>query len=143
MHARLGGDELLLRAKAERPLNPDFVLPNGQLVEVDEIQHFTSDRLLTLEHHPTGASLGFDRGTYRELCDHHHGTADRYRADKTATDFPFPGGRRAQRAFLDAVRDLIAPYLTGHPVLRVPAPECDAVVAFARVERSLVEAAHR
>jgi hypothetical protein len=141
MHARLGGDEPLVRAKAQRPLSPDFVLPNGQLVEVDEIQHFTSDRLRTLELYPPEVSLGFDLGFYRDLCDRHHRTADRYRADKTATDFPFPGGRRAQRAFLDAVRDLLAPYLAGHPVLRVPAPECDAALAFARAERSLFEAA--
>ncbi len=80
---------------------------------------------------------------YRELCAVHRQTADRYRADKTAADFPRLGGRRAQRAFLDAVRELLAPYLTGRPVLRVAAPECDARLAFARVERRLREAAGR
>jgi hypothetical protein len=143
MHALLGGDALLLRAKAERALSPDFVLPNGQIVEVDEIQHFTTDRLRTLELYPPDVSLGFDLGTYRELCQRHHRSADGYRAAKHATDFPFPGGRRAQRAFLDAVRDLLAPHLTGHPVLRVPAPECDADLAFARVEHRLFETTAR
>jgi hypothetical protein len=143
LHARLGGDQQLLRAKPERALRPDFVLATGQLVEVDEIQHFTSDRLLTFELYPSEISLGFDLGMYRDFCALYRETADRYRADKTATDFPCSGGRRAQRAFLDAVRDLMAPYLTGRPVLRVAAPECDARLAFARVEGRLAEAAAR
>ncbi len=50
--------------------------------------------------------------------------ADRYRATKNAPDFPIPGSRTAQRAYLDAARDLLGPAM-GYRVIRIPAPEQD------------------
>jgi hypothetical protein len=140
IHQGLGGDEDALTAKrAGSSPRPDFFLPSAALiVEVDEIQHFTSDRLLTLEAYPETVQLAFDVGEYRSLVSQWSSVADSYRAAKPAVDFPRPGGRRAQRAYFDAVRDLVAPSF-GWTVLRVPAPECDAATAAARLTDRLAQ----
>ena len=133
----LGGDSGNLAAKRAGALRPDAVLA-GQIVEVDETQHFTSDRLKSLALYPDDVPLGYDRGEYARLCEKWAGQADRYRASKTSVDFYREGGRRAQRAYFDAVRDLLAPYCCGKPVLRIPAPERDPDLAFARF-RNMVD----
>lgn len=130
IHAALGGDADMLSAKRSAPLRMDFVDMDRRLViEVDEIQHFTTDRRNALELYPSDAKAG--RQDYVPLLSSWCGAADRYRAKKPAADFPFAGGRRAQRACLDAVRDLVLPAL-GYTLIRVPAPECDGRLAFAR-----------
>jgi hypothetical protein len=136
---RLGGDEAALASKrpGADPL-PDFVHHERRLIiEIDETQHFTTDRLATFDAYPRGASLAYDVVIYQELvrtwCSH----GDRYRASKQTVDFSFTGGRRAQRAYFDTVRDLLAPCF-GWRVIRVPAPECDPVLAFDRF-RGLIE----
>lgn len=134
IHELLGGNAGLLTGKrAGSSPRPDFVLASANLiVEVDEIQHFTSERFVTLGLYPRNAQLAFDIDEYRALISQWSGVADKYRAVKPAVDFPHAGGCRAQRAYFDAVRDLVAPAL-GWQVMRVPAPECDASVAAARL----------
>jgi hypothetical protein len=141
IHQRLGGDEGLLAGKrAGSSPRPDFVLASANMiVELDEIQHFTSDRLATLELYPRNVQLAFDIGEYRALIGQWSEVADRYRAAKPSADFPQAGGRRAQRAYFDAVRDLVAPSF-GRRVLRVPAPECEAAIAAARLTARLPHA---
>ncbi len=143
IHQRLGGDESLLAGKrAGSSPRPDFLLAREHLiVEVDEIQHFTSDRLATLELYPRNADLAFDVAEYRALITKWMAVADNYRAAKPAVDFPRAGGRRAQRAYFDSIRDLVAPSF-GWRVLRVPAPECDAGIAAARLRDRIASAAH-
>ena len=132
----LGGDEQLLAAKRRLPLRPDGYL-DGQLLEVDEIQHFSSARLRTLEMYPAGTALGFDLDEYRELCRHWSSRGgDHYRAAKQTVDFPHHGGRTAQRAYFDAARDLLAEPLGAGPVIRVAAPGCDGTLALRRLEQS-------
>jgi hypothetical protein len=142
IHQRLGGDEGLLAAKrAGSSPRPDFLFPWASvIVEVDEIQHFTSDRLATLELYPKNAELAFDIAEYRALITKWSAAADNYRAAKPAVDFPHAGGRRAQRAYFDAVRDLVAPSF-GWRVLRVPAPECDAAIATKRLKERIASPA--
>lgn len=130
IYAALGGDEQLLATKRAVSLKIDFLdLEKGFAVEVDEIQHFTTDRERSLGDYPDDTPI--DLGTYRATIAAWKARADRYRAAKPAADFPHAGGRRAQRAYLDAVRDLVLPAL-GYTLVRVPAPECDGSVAFAR-----------
>ena len=62
--------------------------------------------------------------------------SDRYRADKEALAFRRPGGRRAKRAYLDAVRDLAAP-ITGWRVFRVAAAHGDGERAYQEVRGRL------
>lgn len=130
----LGGDEDALASKrAGSDPTPDFLYgPSGHLLELDETQHFTTDRRLTLEMYPSPLNLGFDIEAYSALCDTWNATADRYRAAKQTRDFPHPGGRRAQRAYFDALRDLAGPALGNGPVIRIPAPECDSSLAYRR-----------
>ena len=40
-------------------------------------------------------------------------------------DFDFQGGRRAQRAYFDAVKDLLAPTFTGATLVRIPVLDRD------------------
>lgn len=129
----LGGDEDLLRAKRASRLRPDGFL-GGRILEVDEIQHFSTARGIALELYPDGAALGFDRDAYRALCRRWgpHG-GDRYRAAKRTVEFPRPGGRTAQRAYFDALRDLGAPHSGTGPVIRIPAPECNPALALERL----------
>lgn len=134
IYQRLGGDEQALASKrAGSSPRPDFFLRAAAvIVEVDEIQHFTSDRLMTLELYGKDVQLVFDIDEYRALIRRWRSIADNYRAAKPAVDFRRPGGRRAQRAYFDALRDLVAPSY-GWTVLRVPAPECDAPIAANRL----------
>jgi hypothetical protein len=134
---RLGGDASRLATKRAAPLRVDFYAPQVDLfIEVDETQHFTTERAQTFESYEP--DIPVERvEEYRRLIEVWKRHADRYRASKPAIDFPRPGGRRAQRAYLDAVRDLAAPQL-GIRLVRIPAPECDAALAFERLEDTLV-----
>jgi very-short-patch-repair endonuclease len=138
LHNQLRGNEELLASKrAGSSPRLDFVLPTHELIiEVDQIQHFTRDRLTTLRAYSTGAGCAFDIEHYCSLVNRWRQQGDRYRAAKSTTDFPFAGGRRAQRAYFDACRDLIAP-AHGFRVLRVPAPECNGSLAYRRFTRAL------
>lgn len=75
-------------------------------------------------------SLGFDVGAYRKLISTWRARADRAYAHKTSADFPSPGGRQAQRAYNDSLRDLLAPTFTAHPIVRlaIPGRSLDGIV---------------
>jgi len=124
IHLTLGGSAKALAGK--RPGNPpvpDLVhVPTGCLIEVDEIQHFTTARLRTFDLYPP-TELGYDVGTYRAAVVRHKSKGDRAFAHKVSVDFPNLGGRQAQRAYNDALRDLLAPTFTGHGVVRIPVPD--------------------
>lgn len=144
LHRQLGGNEQFLASKRSGS-NPrlDFLMPAKKLIiEVDEIQHFTSDRLTTLRAYADGVDCAFDIEHYCALVERWRHRGDRYRAAKRAIDFPFDGGRRAQRAYFDACRDLTAP-AHAFRVLRVPAPECDGTHAYRRFTHLLEQVADR
>jgi hypothetical protein len=125
IHRRLGGDALLLANKSSGagPV-PDFLHTGlGCIVEIDEEQHFTTSRLATFELYPADVPLGFDRDEYIDLLGRWRTRGDKAFAHKTASDFPGTGGRQAQRAYNDALRDLLAPTFTGDPVIRIPVPD--------------------
>jgi hypothetical protein len=138
LHGQLGGDATLLASKRSS-VGPqlDFLMPERSLVvELDEIQHFTTDRLASFGAYGDSAELAYDVAQYCTLIEHWRDHGDRYRAAKPAADFPFAGGRRAQRAYFDACRDLAAPD-AGLRVLRVPAPECTGALAYRRFKTAL------
>ncbi len=134
IHAELGGDEHLLASKRVSHPKIDMVLAETVLVEVDEFQHFTTARMRMLAHYD-GVQVQFDVGEYLALCRAHASRADAYRQAKIAADFPFPGGRTAQRAYLDSVRDMIGPAF-GHQVIRIPAPFNDVGTALEDLRRA-------
>jgi hypothetical protein len=139
IYLRLGGDETALANKRSgRDPKPDFLLGDTeQIVEIDEIQHFTSDRLLTLQLYPARGEFGFDLDAYMAQCEFWRVTGDGYRAAKPTVDFTHPDGRRAQRAYFDSVRDLAALDFGNGPVIRIPAPECDGDLAYERFQAAL------
>ena len=124
IHLRLGGDAAVLRAKAPRPSpTPDLVHTElGCIVEVDEVQHFTTARLSSLDSYPVAVPLGFDADDYRAHIREWRSKGDAAFAHKLSKDFPNRGGRQAQRAYNDSLRDLLAPTFTGFPVIRIAAP---------------------
>lgn len=78
-----------------RKLEFDFYLPSFNVViEFDELQHFTAERKVTLEHYPS-ENFSFDVNRWEKLCEMKKKDAD-------------PPERDWQRAFRDAVRDLRA-----------------------------------
>jgi hypothetical protein len=89
----LGGDEAALRAKrAGSDPCPDIAFEERSwLVEYDEQQHFTSDRLVTFDRYPTDVDVAYNIDEYRSLVRRLSGTADRYRASKQSVDFQFHG----------------------------------------------------
>lgn len=133
----LGGDKAAQSAKRLTALPGDFVHEaTGTFIEIDESQHFTTFRLLTLQHYPAGVPLGFDIDHYRRLCEQWAPRSDRYRATKSAVGFG-ERGRQRQRAYHDALRDLVTPEMGHPPVIRVAAPDRDGVGAYARVRDRL------
>jgi hypothetical protein len=130
----LGGDEKDLAAGAHASLRHDWVAEDARLiVEVDESQHFMSDRLLTLRNYPPDADVCFSVVEYISPCEALAGGSDAYRIAKPTRAFRRQGGRRAQRAYFDAVCDLAAPHF-GWRVFRVPAGHNDGAApsTFAR-----------
>lgn len=139
IHRRLGGDADLLAAKmsGNRPV-PDLIHDElGCVIEVDEVQHFTTARVRTFDLYPGSLRLGFDLANYLQLLTRWKAAGDRAFAHKTAADFPKPGGRQSQRAYNHALRDLLAPTFTGHPVIRIAAPDRSMAGALRQLQRAL------
>lgn len=136
----LDGDIPDQRNKSLTSLPGDFVHePTGTFIEVDESQHFTTYRLRSLDLYPPETPLGFDIDEYRALCAKWSPKSDKYRATKAAVGFG-EGGRQRQRAYHDALRDLVVPAMGYPPVIRVAAPERDGAAAYLRVrERMLAQ----
>ena len=134
----LGGDEGDLESGPHTSLQLDwFHEASGTAIEIDELQHFTADRLIALALYPHDVALGFDIDEYRRLCEANRTAADRYRFAKEARGFRRTGGRRAQRAYFDSVRDLALPALGYAPVVRVPAIDGDGGAAYGRISGRL------
>lgn len=132
IYLALGGDLTVLASARTTALQNDFFhAPTGTMVEVDEIQHFTSHRELSLSLYPSDVPLGYDAAQYIEMCRQHAPRADRYRRNKEARGFG-PGGRQRQRAYYDALRDLGAPAVGLAPVIRIPALADDGTLAWAQ-----------
>lgn len=127
LHSALDGSDEKLRTKRRRLLTVDFALGDRVIIEVDELQHFTSARQASLEFYD-GVEHRLDVGLYGALCKFHLDQADRYFRTKPAADFPFPGGRTSQRAYLDAVRDLLG-HALGYQIIRIASPLRDPVDA--------------
>lgn len=93
---------------ANAKLSFDFYIPAKNIViEFDERQHFTLPRAASLRAYPDETALGFDKGRWIELCE-----------DINAGDNS-PEYRDEQRAFYDAIRDIMAPRIGLKPVIRI------------------------
>lgn len=86
-------------------IDPPFIL------EFDESQHFTRQRLLTLSLYPADLKLGFSVERWQELC------------RKIDAVDPTPVDRDERRAWYDALRDLIPTLYGFAPTVRLYAGE--------------------
>jgi hypothetical protein len=126
IHRLLGGNRAALAHRSAGEVRPDLIdARTGQLVEIDELKHFTAARRLTLACYPSNGALGFSIEQYRALIDLWIAKAHAVFTRRRNADFDFNGGRRARRAYEDAVKDLLAPIFTGLPVLRIAFPDGD------------------
>lgn len=136
----LGGNSTEQAAKRTTALPGDFIhTRSGTIIEIDELQHFTSFRLQSFEYYPAGSPLGFEPDEYRDLCRRFAPKADKYRQSKTAVAFG-PGGRQRQRAYYDALRDLAVPAMGLPPVIRIPAADGNGRTAFERNAERILQA---
>lgn len=136
----LGGHPGEQSSKRITALRGDFMhLSTRTIIEVDELQHFTSYRLKSFDYYPSEHPVGFKISEYRDLCRRFSSSADKYRQTKTAAAFG-SGGRQRQRAYYDALRDLAVPAMGLPPLLRVAAPEGDGHLAFDRNRERILKA---
>lgn len=126
----LGGRSGEQSSKRLTALPGDFLHePSATIIEIDEFQHFTSHRRISFDRYPAGASLNYDFLHYRDLCDELSPKADAYRRTKNAVGFG-AGGRQRQRAYNDALRDLVLPLVGYQPIIRIPAVHGDGARAY-------------
>lgn len=123
-----------------RRLDVLLTYENGdrQILEVDEEQHFTAARALTLEHYPAGVRIGFDASQWLARC---HTRTGKERGGGFARPrpplFPGEGGRHRQRAFRDALADLLPPLHGWLPTIRISDTEATAVTSAQDAAQSL------
>lgn len=87
-----------------------FVDSCNLIIELDETQHFTYPRLLTLENYPDIIKTGYDIDMYIKLC------------KNTNSKDNNPIYRDEQRAWYDTIRDFL-PLITDNikkPTIRIP-----------------------
>jgi len=89
----------------------DIYIPSEKrIVEIDEVQHYSTARLVSLRKYPEKLKLGYDKTKYKKYC-----------ADISSND-PDPVFRDEQRAWYDTLRDFL-PYLSNEikrPTVRIP-----------------------
>lgn len=86
----------------------DYYIPNpGFIVEIDEFQHFTAPRKITLQHYPKDLSVGFSIEKWISLCS---------KINAKDNDPPF---RDEQRAWYDTLRDFLPGLIGLRPTVRI------------------------
>lgn len=82
---RLGADLEAMRSArwVVKPRADLMHKESGVVIEVDEVQHFTSHRLATFDYYPVGKALGFDVDEYSRTCQQYSAYADKAWAGKT------------------------------------------------------------
>jgi len=96
-------DRRRVDAVIERPGKP------ARIFEFDESQHFNAHRATTLRAYPDGVETAFPRDVWlraSESSTKKLGTTGGWGKAKPPL-FPHPGGRHLQRAFRDALADLL------------------------------------
>ncbi|MGB8918838.1 MAG: hypothetical protein WCC89_18430 [Candidatus Sulfotelmatobacter sp.] len=108
-------------ARERRTVDCVLKRPNGDklIIEVDESQHFNHYRAETLSFYPADIALAFDRSMWIE----HSQAKKRLEGGGFARPkpplFPGEGGRHQQRAFRDALADILPQQHGFTPTLRV------------------------
>jgi guanosine-3',5'-bis(diphosphate) 3'-pyrophosphohydrolase len=98
-----------------------LVTPDGirRIIEIDEYQHFNLFRATTLELYPKNDVIAFPRKEWMRQCTAARNLPGAGFAKPCPPLFPAEGGRHRQRAFRDALRDLLPPLYDFAPTLRI------------------------
>jgi hypothetical protein len=121
-------------ARERRRLDVVLTYPGGvrQVLEVDERQHFTAARATALAHYPPDAALGFDLQAWSARSSALAGREPGGGFARACPPlFPGDGGRHRQRAFRDALADLLPPEHGWLPTVRVSDSEVSALATAA------------
>lgn len=78
-----------------------------RIVEIDEAQHFTRPRARTFAHYPAQTATAFDQHTWQRRAAAATAVRGGGWGRQCTPLFPDPGGRHLQRAFRDALADLL------------------------------------
>ena len=97
-----------------------------RILEVDEEQHFNQFRAATFECYPDPASIAFDWREWHRLSRHKTRLEGGGFAKEKPPLFPGINGRHKQRAFRDALCDLVPPLHGYAPTLRINSYEARA-----------------
>lgn len=84
-----------------------YSVTQNQIIEMDEAQHFTYPRYLTLQKYPNNLKTGFNIKRYAELC-----------KSKNVKDNN-PHYRDEQRAWYDTLRDFLPLIIGFKPTIRI------------------------
>ncbi len=110
--------------------------PTLTIIELDELLHFSTPRLQSLELYPREAQVAFDIEEHKELCRAHAAETDRWRYGLASKCFGWHGLQR-ERAYQDTVRDIGAWVMGYPPVMRVAAIDGDGEAAYERAKADL------
>ena len=89
------------------------------ILEVDEQQHFNHCRAATLERYPRSAHIAFPLEVWLERSRRRKPSSGGGAGRPCPPLFPGPGGRHQQRAFRDALADLVPQVHGWMPTLRI------------------------
>ena len=130
---------VLQSCRVNRPFTPVLVHePTLTIVEVDDVLHFTTHRLQSLDSYPREVRVGFDIEEYKELCRTHAAQTDKWRFGLASKCFGWHGLQR-ERAYQDAVRDIAAWVMGYPPLVRIAAidDDGDGTAAYERARDEL------
>lgn len=122
IYHRLTGLDLpdVTRSVERRTADGVFELDGRSFVfELDETQHFNAFRATTLRMYPAGLLLAFDKQAWIRRCDRKTRLEGGGFAAPKPPLFPGDNGRHKQRAFRDALCDILPPEHGFLPTLRV------------------------
>ncbi len=114
-----------------------------QIIEVDELQHFNHYRAVTLRLYPPGIPLAFDRKAWIERSKAKIRLEGGGFAKPRPPLFPGNDGRHRQRAFRDALCDLLPPDYGFLPTLRIAYFEVEAWLMAKDALERMEELLHR
>jgi hypothetical protein len=123
IYRELTGLELPEVMPARNRRTVDGILKCGssapRIIEVDETQHFNRYRAATLQLYPPGTRLGFDRREWIKRSEAKIRLETGGFAAPKPPLFPGDGGRHRQRAFRDALADILPLEYGFLPTLRI------------------------
>ena len=122
IYEQLTGLELPEAMPAGETRRLDAVLRIGgrsRVLEIDEKQHFNHYRELTLREYPSDVRVAFPVATWREACSSKKRLEGGGFGKPKPPLFPGESGRHRQRAFRDALTDLLPLEHDFEPTLRI------------------------